>query len=51
MAIKEEEKIKFFFILFIFQVNKMYHGVLGYDDHPMVELPMEKGRLIMFSNF
>lgn len=24
-------------------VNKMYHGVRGYDDHPVVELPMEKG--------
>lgn len=24
-------------------VNKMYHGVRGYDDHPAVELSMEKG--------
>lgn len=24
-------------------VNKMYHGVRGFDDHPVVELPMEKG--------
>lgn len=24
-------------------VNKMYHGVRGYDNHPVVELPMEKG--------
>lgn len=29
-------------------VNKMYHGVLGYDDHPMVELPMEKGDTVFF---
>ena len=24
-------------------VNKMYHGVKGFEDHPIVELPMEKG--------
>lgn len=21
----------------------MYHGVLGFENHPVVELPMEKG--------
>lgn len=26
----------------------MYHGVRGYDDHPMVELPMEKGDTVFF---
>lgn len=29
-------------------VNKMYHGVRGYDDHPIVELPMEKGDTVFF---
>jgi len=29
-------------------VNKMYHGVRGYDDHPMVELSMEKGDTVFF---
>nr|CAH0113005.1 unnamed protein product [Daphnia galeata] len=28
--------------------NKMYHGVRGYDNHPMVELPMEKGDTVFF---
>ena len=29
-------------------VNKMYHGVRGYDDHPVVELCMEKGDTVFF---
>lgn len=29
-------------------VNKMYHGVRGYDNHPVVELPMEKGDTVFF---
>jgi len=29
-------------------VNKAYHGVKGYDDHPVVELPMEKGDTVFF---
>jgi len=29
-------------------VNKMYHGVRGYDDHPCVHLSMEKGDTVFF---
>lgn len=29
-------------------VNKAYHGVKGYDDHPFVELHMEKGDTVFF---
>jgi len=29
-------------------VNKMYHGVRGFDDHPVIELPMEKGDTVFF---
>lgn len=29
-------------------VNKMYHGVRGYDDHPVVHLSMEKGDTVFF---
>ncbi|XP_018016264.1 phytanoyl-CoA dioxygenase, peroxisomal [Hyalella azteca] len=29
-------------------VNKMYHGVRGYDDHPRTFLPMEKGDTVFF---
>lgn len=32
-----------FFPLIKNGVNKMYHGVRGFDDHPVVELSMEKG--------
>ena len=28
-------------------VNKLYHGVLGFDNHPVVELPMEKGDTVL----
>lgn len=26
----------------------MYHGVRGFDDHPVIELPMEKGDTVFF---
>lgn len=29
-------------------VNKMYHGVKGFDDYPIVNLPMEKGDTVFF---
>ena len=29
-------------------VNEAFHGVLGYDDHPVVELSMEKGDTVFF---
>ena len=29
-------------------MNKAFHGVLGYDDHPVVELSMEKGDTVFF---
>jgi len=29
-------------------VNKAYHGVKGYDDHPVAELHMEKGDTVFF---
>ena len=29
-------------------VNKAYHGIKGYDGHPVVELPMEKGDTVFF---
>ncbi|XP_046647963.1 phytanoyl-CoA dioxygenase, peroxisomal-like [Daphnia pulicaria] len=29
-------------------VNKMYRGVRGYDDHPIVELSMKKGDTVFF---
>ncbi|MCL4131424.1 UNVERIFIED_CONTAM: hypothetical protein GTU68_013296, partial [Idotea baltica] len=29
-------------------VNKMYHGVRGFDDHPKTLLPMEKGDTVFF---
>lgn len=29
-------------------VNKMYHGIVGYDGHNRVHLPMEKGDTVFF---
>ena len=29
-------------------MNKAFHGVLDYDDHPFVELSMEKGDTVFF---
>lgn len=29
-------------------VNKMYHGVRGYDDHPAVYVEMNKGDTVFF---